>query len=305
MDEEGGRRGWTTKDEDEEEDGEKEASRSPGIEENGRGRRSRKRARATRSVASPSRAGPSCYLGVVTLTPHALQESPEERLVELSELKQKGRPDVVLVHEVYTSIQGESTHAGRPCTFIRTTGCHLRCRYCDTEHAFHQGVERPIDELVATVRARGVPLVELTGGEPLLQKSALALVTRLLDEGFEVLIETSGGVSVEGVDPRARLILDIKTPGSGEDRKNVWKNLERLKPGHDEVKVVICDEADYAWARDVIATRPIPAGVTVLFSPSYPGMPAAALAEQILRDRLPVRFQVQLHKVLWGEKPGV
>lgn len=243
----------------------------------------------------------------MTLTAKALQESPEERLVELTELKRRTPPtaEILLVHEIYTSIQGESTHAGRPCTFIRTTGCHLRCRYCDTEHAFHAGRERTVDDLIGEVRQRGVPLVELTGGEPLLQRSALTLVSRLVDEGFEVLIETSGGVSVEGVDPRARLILDIKTPGSGEASRNVWKNLERLRPGHDEVKLVVCDEADYLWARDVVATRPIPAGVTVLFSPSFPGMTPAVLAERILADHLPVRFQLQLHKVLWGEKPGV
>jgi 7-carboxy-7-deazaguanine synthase len=238
----------------------------------------------------------------VPLSERALQESPEERLVEL---KRKAREDTVLVHEIYASVQGESTHAGRPCTFVRTTGCHLRCRYCDTEHAFHAGSERTLDDIVAAVRALGVPLVELTGGEPLLQKSALALVTRLLDEGFEVLIETSGAVSVAGVDPRARLILDLKTPGSGEDGRNVWKNLERLKPGHDEVKLVLCDDDDYAWAVEVLKSRPIPAGVTVLFSPAFPGMDPAALAARVVRDRLTVRFQLQLHKVLWGERPGV
>lgn len=238
----------------------------------------------------------------MTLTAKALRETPEERLVEL---RRKTRDENVLVHEVYASIQGESTHAGRRCTFIRTTGCHLRCRYCDTEHAFHAGVERSVDDLVEEAKRLGVPLVELTGGEPLLQRSSLVLVTRLLENGFEVLIETSGGVSVEGVDPRARIILDIKTPGSGEEPRNVWKNLARLKPGHDEVKLVICDEADYAWARGIVADGRIPAGVAVLFSPSFPGLDPAWLAERIVADRLPVRFQVQLHKVLWGERAGV
>jgi 7-carboxy-7-deazaguanine synthase len=242
----------------------------------------------------------------VTLSEKALREPPEERLVEL---KKKKRDDTVLVHEIYASVQGESTHAGRPCTFVRTTGCHLRCVYCDTEHAFHAGTERTVDDIVAEVKRIGVPLVELTGGEPLLQKSALALVTRLLDDGFEVLIETSGGVSVDGVDRRARLIVDVKTPGSGEAAKNVWKNLEKLTPAHDEVKVVVCSESDYAWAVDVVKTRPIPAGVTVLFSPSFPGLAPATLAEWVARDAPSlggrVRFQLQMHKVLWGEKPGV
>jgi 7-carboxy-7-deazaguanine synthase len=207
------------------------------------------------------------------------------------------------VHEIYASIQGESTHAGRPCVFVRTTGCHLRCTYCDTEHAFHAGTERTVDAVVADVAAMGVKLVELTGGEPLLQKGALRVVEKLLDGGFEVLIETSGGVSIEGVDRRAKLIVDIKTPGSGEHEKNVWKNLALLTPGHDEVKLVLVDAADYEWARAQL-TR-VPAGVTTLFSPSFPGMPAAQLAEWIMRDKLPVRFQLQMHKVLWGERAGV
>lgn len=238
----------------------------------------------------------------MTLSERALRETAEERLVAL---KRKARSDTLLVHEIYASVQGESTHAGRPCTFVRTTGCHLRCRYCDTEHAFHAGTERTLEDILGEVRALGIPLVELTGGEPLLQTAAQALVVRLLDGGFEVLIETSGGVSVEGVDRRAKLILDIKTPASGEVARNVWRNLERLQPGHDEVKVVICDDVDYAWARQLVGERRIPDGVTILFSPAHPGMEPARLAERIVADRVPVRFQLQLHKVLWGERPGV
>ena len=234
------------------------------------------------------------------LTDKALRESPDERLIEL---KRPRADDVVLVHEVYASIQGESTHAGRPCVFVRTTGCHLRCRYCDTEHAFHEGRERTVAALVDEVRGFGINLVELTGGEPLLQRSARALVVQLLDVGHEVLIETSGGVAVDGVDRRAKLILDVKTPGSGEVERNVWKNLDALQPGHDEVKFVLVDDADYAWAKTVLPR--IPSGVTVLFSPSFPGLAPATLAAWILRDRLPVRFQLQLHKVLWGERAGV
>jgi 7-carboxy-7-deazaguanine synthase len=234
------------------------------------------------------------------LTDRALRESPDERLVEIA--RTRGRDDVVVVHEIYTSIQGESTHAGRPCIFVRTTGCHLRCTYCDTEHAFHDGAERKVDDVVAEVLALGVPLVELTGGEPLLQRGSLRLVRALLDAGREVLIETSGAVALGDVDRRAKLIVDIKTPGSGEAASNVWKNLASLKPGHDEVKLVIVDDTDYAWATAQLDR--VPRDVTVLFSPSFPSMDAAKLAERIIADRLPVRFQLQMHKVLWGERRG-
>lgn len=236
------------------------------------------------------------------LTDKARGESADERLVEL---RRKRAEDVVLVHEIYASIQGESTHAGRPCVFVRTTGCHLRCSWCDTEHAFHSGTEMTLDAIVAEVRARGIPLVELTGGEPLLQKSALLLVTRLLDAGHEVLIETSGAVSIEGVDPRAKLIVDVKAPGSGEDARNVWKNLPLLVPGKDELKLVLSDERDYEWAKRVLVERGVPAGVTVLLSPVWSSLEPARLAQWIARDKLAVRFQLQLHKVLWGEKSGV
>ena len=235
------------------------------------------------------------------LSDKSRSETAEQRLVEI---KNK-REHMVLVHEVYASIQGESTHAGRPCIFVRTTGCHLRCAWCDTEHSFHEGRERSVDSLVDEVVALGIPLVELTGGEPLLQKSALVLVTRLLDVGLEVLIETSGGVSIAGVDARAKLIVDVKAPGSGEDGKNVWKNLPLLVPGKDELKLVLADERDYQWAKQMLRERAIPAGVAVLFSPVWSTLAPATLAEWIARDRLPVRFQLQLHKVLWGERAGV
>jgi 7-carboxy-7-deazaguanine synthase len=238
----------------------------------------------------------------MTLSKRSRDESPEERLVPLKRVVDR---DALLVHEVYASVQGESTWAGVPCAFVRLTGCHLRCGYCDTEHAFHAGVERSIDDVVADVRRFGLPLVEVTGGEPLLQKPAFALLARLCDEGLTVLLETSGGVSIAGVDPRVRVILDVKTPGSGEAARNVWANLPRLLPGKDEVKLVIVDDADYAWAKDVVAKQAIPPGVTVLFSPAAPTMDPARLAERIVADRLPVRFQVQLHKVLWGDRPGV
>ncbi len=236
------------------------------------------------------------------LTKRALDETPEERLVPLKRMRDRA---ALLVHEVYASVQGESTWAGVPCVFVRLTGCHLRCTYCDTEHAFHAGTERSIDDVVAAVAAFGLPLVELTGGEPLLQRPARALMAALCDRGLTVLLETSGGTSIADVDPRVRVILDVKAPGSGEEGRNVWANLPLLVPGKDEVKVVICDDADYAYAKDVVATKPIPAGVTVLFSPAAPSMDPARLAEMIVADRLPVRFQVQLHKVLWGDRSGV
>lgn len=248
----------------------------------------------------------------MTLSEQARRETPEERVRPLRVLSSSASSSgasagagQLLVHEIYASIQGESTWAGVPCSFVRLTGCHLRCGYCDTEHAFHHGTLQSVDDVVAAVAARGIPLVELTGGEPLLQPASSTLITRLLDAGHTVLVETSGAVSVEGLDPRVSLIVDIKTPGSGEHARNRWANLPLLKPGLDELKLVIVDDADYAWARDVVATRPIPAGVTVLFSPCFPTMPPQRLAEKIIEDRLPVRFQLQMHKVLWGEKQGV
>lgn len=237
------------------------------------------------------------------LTAKARSETADERLVEI----RRARPtDVVLVHEIYTSVQGESTHAGRPCVFVRTTGCHLRCVWCDTEHSFHAGTEMRVEDIVKEVAARGVNLVELTGGEPLLQKSALTLVTRLLDAGHEVLIETSGAVAIDAVDKRAKLIVDAKAPGSGEEARNIWKNLPLLVPGKDELKIVLADERDYEWAKRVVAERGVPEGVTVLFSPVWSSLAPATLAEWIARDKpRGVRFQLQLHKVLWGERPGV
>ena len=220
-------------------------------------------------------------------------------------LHAKKRDDTVLVHEIYASVQGESTWAGVPCVFVRTTGCHLRCTYCDTAHAFHEGQELSLDDVVARVDGYGIPLVEVTGGEPLLQKSTGALLTRLVDAGRTVLVETSGAVSLDGFDRRARFIVDVKTPRSGESKRNVWKNVAALLPGHDELKFVLVDADDYAFAVKTLHEHPVPAGVTVLFSPATPGLDPAWLAESIVRDRLPVRFQLQMHKVLWGNKPGV
>ena len=237
------------------------------------------------------------------LSERVRNESAAERIRPLKVLG--SRDDQLLVHEVYASIQGESTWAGVPCVFVRTTGCHLRCSYCDTEHAFHEGKIQSIDEVVAAVRAYKIPLVEVTGGEPLLQKALPELLRRLLADELTVLVETSGAVSTAGIDPRVRLIVDIKTPGSGEAARNRAENLAHLKPNLDELKFVITDDADYEWARDFVRSQPIPAGVAVLFSPALPGMAPPQLAQRIVADRLPVRFQLQLHKVLWGDRPGV
>jgi 7-carboxy-7-deazaguanine synthase len=164
---------------------------------------------------------------------------------------------------------------------------------------------RSVDDVVEAVVAFGVAVVEVTGGEPLLQQATPTLLTRLADRGLTVLVETSGAVSIEGLDPRAHLIVDVKLPGSGEWQRNRFANLSLLRPGQDELKFVIADDADYAAALGVLADHPVAAGVTVLFSPAFPAMSPTRLAEKIIADRLAVRFQLQLHKVLWGERPGV
>ena len=208
------------------------------------------------------------------------------------------------ITEIYSSIQGETQYAGLPCTLVRTTGCDLRCGYCDTAYAFSGGTTRTFDEIFAAVELYGTRYVTVTGGEPLAQKQCIALLRELCDRGYSVSLETSGAIDVAAVDARVSKILDIKTPASGEVEKNLWSNIAHLTP-HDEIKFVICNEADYAWAKQQLAAHELPAVCPVLFSPSYRDLPAAELAGWILRDRLPVRFQTQLHKQLWGEKPGV
>ena len=207
------------------------------------------------------------------------------------------------VTEVFHSIQGASTFAGRPCVFVRLTGCQMRCRWCDTEYAFHGGEWRTRDEILAAVAAHGCPLVELTGGEPLLQPGALPLLAALCDRGHEVLLETGGGLDISEVDPRVRRIVDVKCPGSGESEANRWQNLDLLRPT-DELKLVIAGEEDYRWARRVVEERRLAERCPVLFSPVTGELAPRELAEWILRDRLPVRFQLQLHKLLWGNEPG-
>lgn len=215
------------------------------------------------------------------------------------------------VTEIFHSIQGESTWAGRPCTFVRLTGCPLRCVWCDTEYAFHGGERMAIAKIVERAHEIGTPLVEVTGGEPLVHPGAFTLIERLADAGFTVLVETSGAVDVSGVDPRAHRIMDLKCPGSGEVARNRWENLAHLTE-RDEVKFVLADRTDYDWTREVIAARGLDERIregtlgALLLSPVWGSLDPQALAAWILEDRLPVRMQVQLHKVIWGpDRTGV
>ncbi|MEP7151633.1 MAG: 7-carboxy-7-deazaguanine synthase QueE [Nitrospira sp.] len=205
---------------------------------------------------------------------------------------------MIKVTEIFHSIQGESTYAGRPCLFIRLTGCPLRCTWCDTAYAFHGGRDLTIEEIVAEVRSFDCPLVEVTGGEPLSQPESLGLLTRLCDEGFEVLLETSGAIDTAGVDRRVHVILDVKCPGSGMADRMHWPNLERLS-SQDEAKFVIKDRADYEWAREIVRREELSTRCTVLFSPVFSDVEVRQLAEWVLADKLPVRFQLQLHKYIW------
>ena len=205
------------------------------------------------------------------------------------------------INEIFYSIQGESTHAGRPCVFVRLTGCPLRCNYCDTEYAFYEGRWMEIDDVITEVRAHPARLVEVTGGEPLAQPAVIELMRRLVDAGYEVLLETSGAYSVEAVPRGVCKIVDLKTPDSGEMQRNDWSNLSRLGP-RDEVKFVIQSRRDYEWARDVLRTHRLAERVQVLFSPAWESPARTELAQWLLADALPARLQLQLHKILW---PGV
>lgn len=202
------------------------------------------------------------------------------------------------INEIYKSIQGESTYAGRPCVFIRTTGCNLRCEWCDTPHAFEEGREMTVDTILAQVGSYSCRLVELTGGEPLLQKEAPVLVTKLLDGGYTVLIETSGSLDIRPMDPRSVIVMDIKCPGSGMAGAMRWDNIPSLKPS-DQVKFVIKDRTDYDWAIEVLERYPLLNQRVVLFSPVFGTMDPRLLAEWILEDGLPVHLQLQLHKYIW------
>ncbi len=209
------------------------------------------------------------------------------------------------ITEIYQSIQGESTYAGQPCVFVRTTGCNLRCVWCDTEYAFYGGEKMSVDEVMARVESFGCKLVEITGGEPLLHKDVPELARRLVEKGYTVLVETSGERDVSMLDPRVVKIMDLKCPGSGECDKNRWQNLVHLTP-RDEIKFVIKDRTDYEWARDVVRRHGLTEKHTVLFSPVWGELEPADLARWILEDRLNLRFQIQLHKVIWApETRGV
>ena len=207
---------------------------------------------------------------------------------------------MLTINEIFKSIQGESSYTGRPCIFIRLTGCNLRCSWCDTEYAFYEGQPKSVKDIMDAIDPLGVPLVEITGGEPLLQEEVYDLMDALLAKNYEVLLETGGGVSVAKVPERVIKILDVKCPGSGEDAKNLWDNLDHLNP-HDEVKFVLADRADYEWSRDVLQRRDIHQKVQVLFSPVYDTLRLKELAAWVLDDNLPVRVQTQLHKIIWGK----
>jgi 7-carboxy-7-deazaguanine synthase len=209
------------------------------------------------------------------------------------------------VSEIFTSIQGESSHAGMPCTFVRLSGCNLRCSYCDTLYAREGGLEFSEEEIVREVSRRGVRLVEVTGGEPLIEQGVPGLVKRLLDGGHTVLLETNGSVSIKDLDPRALVIMDIKTPGSGMSENMDLSNITLLKPA-DEVKFVITDRADYEWAREFIKSHGLEDRCTVLLSPAFGLIPPEALTRWMLKDGLRARLNLQIHKYVFGpDKQGV
>lgn len=204
------------------------------------------------------------------------------------------------INEIFKSIQGESSYAGLPCTFVRLTGCNLRCHYCDTEYAFYEGKTLSVEQAIAAVDAHGVPLVEITGGEPLLQESVYPLMTGLLDKGYQVLLETGGSITIKDVPQPVIKIMDLKCPGSGEDSRNKFDNLLYLTT-NDEVKFVLLDRKDYEWSRAVLREHALDKKCHVLFSPVYDKLKIHDLASWILEDQLSVRLQTQLHKVIWGK----
>lgn len=227
-----------------------------------------------------------------------MNEPAEQRLAgRLAPLAPKP-PGTLLVHEIYRSIQGESRYAGLPCVFVRLTTCNLRCRYCDTPHAFTAGAIRSLHEVVAQVLAYGDPLVEVTGGEPLLQAECSDLLTQLCDAGRIVLLETGGACDIVNVDKRVHIIMDLKTPDSGESGSMLWSNIDHLKRT-DEVKFVVCSQNDFDWSMNVIQKHQLLDRADVLISPAFGQVEPLALAEWVLAAGLPVRMQLQLHKLIW------
>ncbi|MEO5896033.1 MAG: radical SAM protein [Vicinamibacterales bacterium] len=207
---------------------------------------------------------------------------------------------MLTINEIFHSIQGESTHAGRPCVFVRLTACDLRCSWCDTPYAFTEGKKVSLDDIVSQVKAYGCPLVEITGGEPLLQKNVYPLMQRLLDDGMTVMLETGGHISIEQVAPEVIRIIDVKCPGSGESHRHDWSNMDRLT-SRDEVKFVLKDRADYEFARDIVTRYDLSTRVrAVLLSPVHDVLVPRQLAEWILGDKLDVRLQLQAHKYIWS-----
>ena len=226
-----------------------------------------------------------------TPVPAALSATPNASVVRLR------------VNEIFYSLQGETRSSGLPTVFVRLTGCPLRCGYCDTDYAFHEGNWMALPEILTQVASYAPRHVTVTGGEPLAQRASETLLTQLCDAGYDVSLETSGALDISRVDVRTRIVMDIKTPGSGEDSRNDAANLPLLKPA-DEIKFVICDRADYEWSRDYLQRERLAERCEVLFSPVWGRLEARDLAEWVLADRLPVRMQVQLHKLLWGETRG-
>ena len=211
---------------------------------------------------------------------------------------------ILKINEIFYSLQGESSRIGLPTTFVRLTGCPMRCNYCDTAYAFHEGKNLSFDEIIDEIKHFDTNFITVTGGEPLAQRSCYAFLDQLCDIGYDVSLETGGALSIKDVHEKVKIILDIKTPGSGESENNHWDNLLLIKPT-DEIKIVITDQNDYKWAKKVIQEKGLYLNSDILFSPSFGDLEPSELAGWILKDNLKVRMQLQLHKIIWGEKKGV